>query len=75
MEVQQQTDIALIKQDIGYIRDEIKSVNKKVSEGYASLSEFNALKARVDLFHRTTAYILTISGLGLLGAILKLVLK
>lgn len=75
MEMQQQTDIALIKQDIGYIRDEIKSVNKKVSEGYASLSEFNALKARVDLFHKTTAYILVISGLGLLGAVMKLILK
>ena len=70
-----QTDIALIKQEVGYIREEIKSVNQKVSEGYATLSEFNALKARVDLFHRTTAYILVITGIGLLGALLKLILK
>ncbi len=69
------TDIALIKQDVGYIRNEVKGIRDQISNSYVTKSEFQALKARVDLFHRTTAYFLIIVGVALVGAALRLLLK
>lgn len=69
------TDIALIKQDIGFIKDSVKDINNSISNNYTPLAVHNALKSRVDNLIRIITYLVLLIAAGLIGGVLKLVLK
>lgn len=74
-ESRQTTDIALIKQDIGFIKDSVAAINTSIQKNYTPLADFNALRARVDAVHRILAYFMVVIGVALIGAVIKLILK
>ncbi len=50
--------LAVIQNDIKYIKDELRDVHQDISTGYAPLSELNALKDKVALMWRALAFLL-----------------
>lgn len=77
-----ETDIALIKKDIGFIRESVKEISTGVRQNYTPIGEFNLLKARVEAneermsnFHKNFAYFLGLVGAAVMAAIVKWILS
>lgn len=71
----QETQLAVIQNDISYIRQEMQALNSNVSTGYVPMPQFNALKDRVDLIQRAIFFLIGILVVAVLGAVFRLVFR
>lgn len=71
----QETQLALIKNDVSWMRGEMKNMSDTLNSGYTPLPQFNTLKERVDLIFRGFTFILAIIVLSIMGALLRLVFR
>lgn len=75
MATKTETDIALIKQSLGYIEKTVNDINISISQNYTPLNDFLALKDRVDKFHKNFTYLSLLAASGVIAAIVKWVLS
>lgn len=71
----QATDIALIKQDVGYIKDQVTTLNTTIQSNYVPLSDFNALKDRVNLLYKAVFFLMGTITVVIIGAFFKEILR
>lgn len=71
----QATDIALIKQDVGYIKSQVDTLTKTIQSNYVPLSDFNALKDRVNLLYKAVFFLMGTTTVVIIGAFFKEILK
>lgn len=75
MPTNQQTDIALIKQDISYIKDEVKGITTTLRDGYVTHGEFDSLRDKVNLLYRGVLALLFLFASAIVAALFKGILK
>lgn len=68
-------DIAEIKKDISYIKETTAAIDKNLTSGYTPLSEFNALRERVDLIFRAVFFLIALLVASASAALFKLIYK
>lgn len=71
----QETQLALIKNDVSWMRGEMKNMSDTLNSGYTPVQQFNTLKDRVDLIFRGFTFLLAIIVLAIFGAIFRLIFR
>lgn len=70
-EVSTDTRLALLANDMGYLKDTVHSIDLKLSSSYVTKEETARLADRVKLLERLVYGIISVVGLGVLYAILN----
>lgn len=70
-----ETQLALIKNDVSWMRDEMKNMSDTLNSGYTPVQQFNTLKDRVDLIFRGFTFLLAIIVLAIMGAVFRLIFR
>lgn len=73
--ISQETQLALISQNVANIQTDISQINDTLKQGYVSIERFTALKDRVDLLQRALLFLIGVMTVAVLGAIFRLVFR
>lgn len=71
----EKTDIALIKNDIGYIKEKINSVDYKVSSNYVTKDEYHGTIRRVKLLEKIVYGAVALIVIAVFGALISTVVN
>lgn len=69
--ISQETQLALISQNVANIQTDISQINDTLKQGYVPIERFIALKDRVDLLQRALLFLIGVMTLGVLGAVFR----
>lgn len=71
----QDVALAVIKTDVGYIKDEVRSLNAKLDLNYVQKTEFAGLASRVDLIFKGFFFLIGIITVAIMGAVFRVIFR